>query len=146
MKKHANFFDSLGLQTAAPRRHTFLLEDTSLTTIEHIEAIRLTILVPPSKTKTMAPILFSTIMKRDDEYAIPKMAIVILCMLGSGFLIAMMYAASRLFMVDSTDGIKPISMEQHEYLATVRARNLDTLQSEAHMSMYGHRRPKDAME
>ena len=91
----------------------------------------------------------SSILKREGdsgEYAIPKMAIVVLCMLGSGVLLVMGYAASRLFMSDDTDGIKPLPVDQHEYMATVRARNLDILEAEARRSMYARPRPKDAVE
>jgi hypothetical protein len=96
----------------------------------------------------MAPAHMASLMKRqDDEYAIPKMAIVILCMLGAVVALVMAFAASRLFMSESTDGIRPYPVEQHEYMAEVRTRNLDILEGEARRSMYGRvkPRPKDAM-
>jgi hypothetical protein len=83
----------------------------------------------------------SPIMKRDNMgYAIPPMAIVVLCLFGAGVLVVMGYAASRMFMTeDDSNAIKPLTVDQHEYMATVRARNLDVLQHEAHRSLYGGR-------
>ncbi|KAF2676599.1 hypothetical protein K458DRAFT_396759 [Lentithecium fluviatile CBS 122367] len=77
----------------------------------------------------------SPILKRDNMgYDIAPAAIVVLCMCGAGVLLVMCYAASRLFMSVDSNGLKPLTVDQHEYMATVRARNLDILASEARMS------------
>jgi hypothetical protein len=95
----------------------------------------------------MAPTIMSSIVKRESEYAIPQMAIVILCMLGACVLMVIVYGMARFFTGDNIDGIKPLKAEQHEYMAEVRARNLEILEYEARLSMYGHKpRPKDVME
>jgi hypothetical protein len=89
----------------------------------------------------------SPISKRDNSgFDIPPLAIVFLAMIGSGVLVVMGYAASRMFMsADDSESIKPLTVHQHEYMATVRARNLDMLESEAHRSLYGTK-AKAAME
>jgi hypothetical protein len=89
----------------------------------------------------------ASLMKRDGEYAIPKMAIVILCMLGAVVALVMGFAMSRLFMSENTDGIKPLTAEQQEYMTEVRVRNINALEGEARRSMYGRGKPRpmDAM-
>lgn len=68
------------------------------------------------------------LVRRDEEYLIPKPIIVLLIMIGAGFAVCMGYAIHSAFGFGrNTNELKPISSEQQEYMAEVRVRNMDAL-------------------
>ncbi|CAO2654638.1 Nn.00g113710.m01.CDS01 [Neocucurbitaria sp. VM-36] len=70
----------------------------------------------------------SPLVRRDEAYLIPKPVIVLLIMIGSGFLVCMGFAIHSAFGFGrNQNGIKPLSNEQQEYMAEVRTRNMDAL-------------------
>ena len=73
----------------------------------------------------MAPL---HLLLRRDEYVIPPSIIVLLIIIGAGFLVCCGYAIHSAFgFGKDTDGIKPLSNAQYDYMAEVRARNTDAL-------------------
>ena len=73
----------------------------------------------------MAPL-----MKRDDNngFLLPESIIVLLIILGAGFFVCCGYAIHSAFGFGTDDnGIKSHSASQYEYMAEVRARNMDAL-------------------
>lgn len=79
------------------------------------------------------------VLKRDDSFGIPPLAIVILCLIGSSVILVICYGAWKMSHNEVSHSIRSLSAEQHDYMATVRARNLDVLESEARKDFYGHR-------
>jgi hypothetical protein len=79
--------------------------------------------------------------KRDDDgYVIPKGAIVVLVILGSGLLVCMGYAVYHLSGgEDKSDGYKARSVEQDDYMREVRQTTLNNLM---HDMRANHKRPK----
>lgn len=67
--------------------------------------------------------------KRDNMgYAIPPMAIVILIMIGAGIVSCCCYAVIRMFSPEDDGNVfKSPSEEQQQYMAEVRARNVDMI-------------------
>ncbi|KAF1846845.1 uncharacterized protein K460DRAFT_284888 [Cucurbitaria berberidis CBS 394.84] len=80
----------------------------------------------------MAPIAtLPHLVKRDDDYAIPPFAIILLIMVGSALLVCCGFAIHSVYgFGEDTTGIKPMSNEQEEYMNEVRARNLEALMYE----------------
>lgn len=71
----------------------------------------------------MAPLV-----KRDDEFLMPKPVIVLLIMVGAIFLVCCGYAIHSAFgFGNDVNKIKPMTNEQQEYMAEVRVRNMDAL-------------------
>ncbi|KAF9740484.1 hypothetical protein PMIN06_007637 [Paraphaeosphaeria minitans] len=74
---------------------------------------------------------------RDDAdnmgYAIPPNAIVLLVLLGAGFVIAMLYGMDRMTGFRGREAVapRPLSAEQAAYMAEVRRRNVMMLCEEA---------------
>jgi len=73
-------------------------------------------------------------LKRDDDdgYLIPKTAIVLLVMLGAGFVIAAAYGMHRVMGFGGHDKpqAKSMSIEQQQYMAGVRTRNVNMLREQ----------------
>lgn len=66
--------------------------------------------------------------KRDEEYLLPKPVIVLLIMLGALLVVCMGFAIHSVFgFAKDGNGLKPMTNEQQEYMAEVRARNMDAL-------------------
>lgn len=66
-------------------------------------------------------------------YAIPPNAIVLLVLLGTGFVLAMLYGMDRMtgFRGREVDAPRPLSSEQAAYMVEVRRRNVLVLCEEA---------------
>ncbi|KAK7193358.1 hypothetical protein DPSP01_010980 [Paraphaeosphaeria sporulosa] len=81
--------------------------------------------------------ILSPISKRDRAdnmgYAIPPNAIVLLVLLGTGFVVAMLYGMDRMtgFRGREAAAPRPLSAEQAAYMAEVRRRNAMMLWEEA---------------
>ncbi|CAI6336361.1 unnamed protein product [Periconia digitata] len=67
---------------------------------------------------------------------LPPLAIIVLVMVGAGFLILMAYGIAR-FAGPMDKPIKETSAAQHDYMREVRARNLDGVMAEGHAARYG---------
>jgi hypothetical protein len=81
--------------------------------------------------------------KRDNMgYAIPPTVIVLLIMVGAGFLVCMAYAVHSAFgFGQDRNEPKPPTVEQMEYMAEVKIRNLEAMQREGRVYMgHGKRR------
>jgi hypothetical protein len=73
----------------------------------------------------------SPLTKRDDDYAIPQAAIILLILLGAGLLVCMGYAIHATYgFKKNGNGVRPLSPEQQEYMAEVRIRNMNGLMAE----------------
>jgi hypothetical protein len=83
----------------------------------------------------MAPTMFletvHSLAKRGDSDigGVPKWALVILIMLGSGAFVVVVYGLAR-FMFPEKEGMKPIGADQADYMREVRSRNLNGLIAE----------------
>lgn len=83
--------------------------------------------------------------KRDDT--VPPEAVVILVMLGALAVVFLGYAVHRLWgFREDGNGHKPRSVEQEQYMADVRMRNVDILAREVRGSRYGHKTRVDTEE
>lgn len=81
----------------------------------------------------MAPVHLHQLLKRDDNmgFLLPPAVIVLLVLIGSGFLVACGYAVHSAFGFGTNpNGIKPMSAEQMTYMAEVRVRNAMALEHE----------------
>lgn len=89
----------------------------------------------------------SHLVKRDDEYVIPKPLIVLLIMLGALLVVCMGYAIHATFgFGHDPHGLKDCSVEQQEYMAEVRVRNMSGLMYEGAKGQgYGHRRKGESI-
>lgn len=68
------------------------------------------------------------LVKRDQEYLLPKPVIVLLIMFGAGFVVCMGFAVHSAFGFGRNANVpKPMTNAQAEYMAEVRVRNMDAL-------------------
>jgi hypothetical protein len=82
--------------------------------------------------------------KRGEEYFAPKPVIVLLCILGAMLAWVMGYAIHRTFgFGEDPNQFKHITVEQMEYMAEVRVRNMDMLAYEGQKSQLDSRRGKE---
>ncbi|KAF2261802.1 hypothetical protein CC78DRAFT_535407 [Lojkania enalia] len=83
-----------------------------------------------------------TIEKRDNMgYAIHPALIVLLIILGAGLVVTAIAGMVRVYFKDDSEGIKPISGEQFDYMKQVRERNLQGLYEEGRRHAYRARHP-----
>jgi hypothetical protein len=85
------------------------------------------------------PATASPLTKRSgDDYPIPIGAIIILILLGAGLVVCMGYAIHKTFgFKNNPNYFKPLSLEQQEYMAEVRVRNMNGLMAEGARSHKG---------
>ena len=83
--------------------------------------------------------------KRDNMgFLIPPSAIVLLVMLGAGCLVCCGYAVWRLMEgSEGATGFKPRTVEQEQYMADVRTRNMEALAYGVRQSRFGPKRKAD---
>lgn len=83
--------------------------------------------------------------KRDNMgYAIHPLLIVLLIMLAAALVVCMGFAVNRLFVGEESDGLRPRSVEQEQYMVDVRQRNLAILAQEGRRSQLGRKPYMDA--
>ncbi|KAF2640267.1 hypothetical protein P280DRAFT_518683 [Massarina eburnea CBS 473.64] len=82
----------------------------------------------------MSPVLIA----RDNMgYAIPPIAIVLVCMLGSGVLLVILYGMFRYYgPVNDNEGFRPMSEEQMSYIKEVRDQNLKDIAQESRRGLH----------
>lgn len=79
--------------------------------------------------------------KRDEEYLLPKPVIVLLIMFASMVVTMLGYATHRLWgFGEDHNGVRSISVGQQEYMAAVRVRNLQAMESESRKARYDQNR------
>jgi hypothetical protein len=75
--------------------------------------------------------------KRDEELILPKIVIQFLIMLGAVCVTCLAYAVHRTWgFGPNSNGIKPITVEQMEYMAEVRVRNMNALAREGRLAWH----------
>jgi hypothetical protein len=81
-----------------------------------------------------------SILKREDNmgFLLPPSIIVLLIMLAAIFVTCMAYAVHKTFGFGTDgDGFRPMSVEQMEYMAEVRIRNMEHLEVEGRRAWGG---------
>jgi hypothetical protein len=98
---------------------------------------------PIHTTTTMPPTISHSLLKRADDngFELPTPVIVLLIMIAAGFVVCMGFAIHSAFgFGPDNNKPKPMTVEQMEYMAEVKIRNLEALEREGRHARGGKRR------